>query len=1774
MKQTKNALTMLLSAYRSVFRNAYFKGMAAAVMLTAGMTAGAANAADPYQVWTDYGWSQSATDYLDNSAKTVAGKGIFNADVETTLSEGKLVVGAEDLGAQVGSITGSAIGAEIKGSTTGTLAADSNQVYVTSGGAVTGAVIGGKAINATGLAQASHNKVTIDKALKGDLGSGADKYINGGRAQGLTGAIASFNEVTLTGSVHMTDASNPNYGQLQPISDSIYGGTALSQDATTSGSFLAEGNKVTIDYASSAKDGLMIVGGSAEAIGNGKVTSVSAGGNTVAVSHSYLGSGAAIYANLANAVGGATLAAVSGNADETSLLISAVSTDDTKTIDAYAGRAAIKDGNAEAKDLSLHYSDTISSGDKVAASAEIIVDTGSNLSLSATNNKVVLSDSNSEDAVTTTVNGNVMGAQVSTSGSAAGKDFSGSTITANNNTVDVSAGTTVNGSVYGAWIGQTNGSGASVSADGNVVNFNGTLAGTSHDKFIIGAFSNGEATLTNNQVNINGNVSNAVIAAADADGTGHATLQTVFSDNSVVIDADAEVTDSYIAVALSDEAAESALNNDVTVKGKLTNSSLMGGQGADSLVSLEAGSNYKVTTGTQFIASDNTSIAGTVEVAAGAALQLAGYFAENKTDYDLGTQNSGLTTVAAGAELKLGGELQVYNNTKIDDAATLVATVAGSKINITGQNVTVPAENAVGSVGTLSLSVNKLHEYIEPATTQDPQNPDVAGTVNLLNKGVLELTDSSTVVINKDVQSSVDNAGKVNIDASATDYAIIKGHDVAITGDLSDTFGIGSGDLLTVEGDIVTLGDSNYLDTASSNQDKWSSLGLKQVTVHDTLKLAANGAQTFKTGSTNIYLSRDAAGQGTIEDDLLLDGVADSSATDATGSLIVGRGAFVANGDVTLSGGGLILGQSTSGDLAYEQDKETASLSFAGSTLHITQGTQEAITLGYDAAYNKTVLDLSDGNLDVAKDINGIAGVRIFTNGTLVLNSTDAKEFFNQSGANGMHIYLMNQNSSGKYDNATFKVEGDLADIEFTDFVNNQGSANAGEVNFSGVADGTFEVTGSLGLVTGKAAESSSVTGTQGVALDFGDGIIQADSVTLTNRYSYYGTGDVVTSADKVEFKNGTINTNNFGSTVDGQTVVIGAQNGAAEVNLGLAETGNSGALLSSVEVQGTGAVNFAAGDWNLGGNDITVSAGEVNIAAGATLTSGDALVVKGGVVALAGTNDEGETVASSAEFNQLQTAGTGTVTIAKDTILTINGIAPTEENKDYYGVQTVDHSLKVSGSLAFGEQAAAGVFNVEGSINDNYGVIDTVRGSQVSFAFADTVDFTAQKAEDFKTALFGDVDMLGTVDVGSASFSELDKVITEDGTISWTDYHPYAGFYSNLLNDTMRSTTLTVTDAENTNGVEFTGGRIQLTGTADAVNIADNTSLTGINGQYVIGADGNDADLNVAADVPVVLTNNSSVLGHIADTDLDTGASLTLKGSGQFQIGSVTGTGEVDVDAATAFTGNIEANELTITKSLTYTGDAVNTGAIDVDNLFVDGGKLNAKDVTVASGEFYGQVNVENLTVTSELDIEEGATTTVSKIMTVENGASVWVGFDGDDAAGTNSAPGYLEVNELKLEGDLYIDPAYDAGTAFVAVGKFDGTTGNDTAEGDIEAFDGGVQSGNILVGQNSVMGVGIGLANLQSAVERYQTNGNLSNAEGSYGAILYLNKQIEIGDGNGIVLQATKAADENQDGLADANKRPVVGTSGPGVVYENGDKVLAGYYDVQDNTLIMDAN
>ena len=69
MKISNNALNFLLAQYRAIFKRAYIKGIASAVMLTAGLAAGQAHAAAPYLTGdNDHYYQQSGNSWKQHNA--------------------------------------------------------------------------------------------------------------------------------------------------------------------------------------------------------------------------------------------------------------------------------------------------------------------------------------------------------------------------------------------------------------------------------------------------------------------------------------------------------------------------------------------------------------------------------------------------------------------------------------------------------------------------------------------------------------------------------------------------------------------------------------------------------------------------------------------------------------------------------------------------------------------------------------------------------------------------------------------------------------------------------------------------------------------------------------------------------------------------------------------------------------------------------------------------------------------------------------------------------------------------------------------------------------------------------------------------------------------------------------------------------------------------------------------------------------------------------------------------------------------------------------------------------------------------------------------------------------------------------------------------------------------------------------------------------------------------------------------------------------------------
>ena len=84
MKLSNNALNFLLAQYRAIFKRAYVKGIASAVLLTAGLAAGQAQAVDITSGGDSWANADSITVSEANSTYSIAGTDRYFNDINIT----------------------------------------------------------------------------------------------------------------------------------------------------------------------------------------------------------------------------------------------------------------------------------------------------------------------------------------------------------------------------------------------------------------------------------------------------------------------------------------------------------------------------------------------------------------------------------------------------------------------------------------------------------------------------------------------------------------------------------------------------------------------------------------------------------------------------------------------------------------------------------------------------------------------------------------------------------------------------------------------------------------------------------------------------------------------------------------------------------------------------------------------------------------------------------------------------------------------------------------------------------------------------------------------------------------------------------------------------------------------------------------------------------------------------------------------------------------------------------------------------------------------------------------------------------------------------------------------------------------------------------------------------------------------------------------------------------------------------------------------------------
>ena len=227
MKISNNALNFLLAQYRAIFKRAYIKGIASAVLLTAGLAAGQAQAAstagDYYIQSNDASWTIQGGfryDWPATSGGTVAGAyedkraptGETSSDgmLDGQLSGGLLVVGASGATsssqdqADIGTAN-IAIGAYLYDNSNTTISnfiVDDNKVILLSGGTVNKTAQGAWVEVDKGNINASGNKAVVEGGTVGSHIYGANLKTGDGNI------TATENTANITGGT----VSNSAYG--------------------------------------------------------------------------------------------------------------------------------------------------------------------------------------------------------------------------------------------------------------------------------------------------------------------------------------------------------------------------------------------------------------------------------------------------------------------------------------------------------------------------------------------------------------------------------------------------------------------------------------------------------------------------------------------------------------------------------------------------------------------------------------------------------------------------------------------------------------------------------------------------------------------------------------------------------------------------------------------------------------------------------------------------------------------------------------------------------------------------------------------------------------------------------------------------------------------------------------------------------------------------------------------------------------------------------------------------------------------------------------------------------------------------------------------------------------------------------------------------------------------------------------------------------------------------------------------------------------------------
>ncbi len=1430
MKLSNNALNFLLAQYRAIFKRAYVKGLASAVILTAGLglAAGQAQAANTTEFYgytnsITKGWKDATTtnayvEFDDSNIRIVLNK-LYQSTLEGIPNSDKVIAGAITYysGSVQADIPADDVDAikhlNVIGATNTQLNSEGTGLTLTSN------------VNSGSLTLGNDGDIALN-VVRGEITVQSQKEFTGGAA--FAGYAASYGSGSRSNSPAAISVTNSTLTVKDGFyaDDAVIAGYALHAQAGTasvSGNTLNYTSNQVKQAAASLYDGASgpgipstmlaagyarSAGGSADAKGNTMTLSGDASALTNITKKTYFGGGyATLYDNSTKANSGSTVEASNNSATLSNLRYNAEANTGKKAV-IFGGYANTH------KDSNLNAGSATATGNKLSLTDVVITTAATDTEVSIyggyANNKT-LSNSTDKGSSKVTANSNQLTidakAQKGTS-----IDMSAAT--------GASAGITIVGGLAKQSSGDKN---VTIEAKDNTLTVQGNVQITNADLYgaralnsVNNATSGGVTSAIGNTLTITGKAivkDSSLLAASikavdNADGTG-----IIHEGNKVIVDSNS-------VVIASDGKTSEIAGDIVDVKGSVW--AQKGGTVDFGGVKEETASKYFHGTGsvTGTIYNQGTiNVYNELDISQGTIYALGENATINVDGTGTKTAETNPSPLTAGYATLKTTEQQIKNYLTAESASNVALPVE----DISAQKPTVISKS---SAGILKVVSGGAVDFGTEVTLSD-FNFSKTATAGAI---MVETTDDAGSTFKADTLTVGHKlASNTNAFSDApTKIENLTGIDASKVHLVANTLNLGSLSLTSAQSSEIDFADA----TASS-------------TINFTVTTGESGADGYILSGASVYgdnytITNDAASNNSYYTTDTLGQINGKLQITEGGVLGVHNGDWEANDSITLvSGGRLEVGASTVDPLGTQPltslpdstlvlnqalnfqvstANDSGTVTVTGNTNNVAYDFETAQeTLGDDGL---ALLDLTAGinlvdtdgkTITDASDIQGKATVEATSGGVVMLNGSNISSLLaldkTDEETNG-GLYLKAESGAA----LVIARDTGALNVGFGDFV----STDVAGINLNGngilVAD-TINVTEPT--PTNGNGEDDSASGFVTNYVDFAGTVHVADLTVSDERRASNHTGFV----KETGIKSGTVNVYNS-LTSSNATLQLGKADedtSSATINLVTPYVGDSGAVtVANIQLNNNSAVNVLNGTWDAANTAFNLTeSGSMRIGGGGEDFAGDAFVATldaKSITMAAGTKlyvaNNGTATFATADFSELAADADGSdnsaVTIYGS--LTINdATAESGATTTTYALFGGDGSITIgnNGNLTFGEAATShAIISGDGSyangaevtaaIQKGYGKIRN-QGGMLTLGLGGDVVFENKEAiMTLKSELFtedsldsdGILENGGILNIGQAHFRGYEvNEVTIGGVAgyqqSWDNLKSFADVYS-----------------------------------------------------------------------------------------------------------------------------------------------------------------------------------------------------------------------------------------------------------------------------------------------------------------------------------------------------------------------------------------------------------